>query len=144
VPPTEDDLARIRRLFETFSARFEEIKAGQVDAFFAEYYTEDALLESPDAFPAPMDARGVEGYREFITEAYGPYEGVTWELEEADVVGETIVARALIRGRAVGDPLEIEVRVALVYELRDGRIFRSRLYLSHERALDAARADAAA
>ena len=140
MPPTESDLDKIRRLFETFSSRFEEIKAGEVDDFFAEYYTEDALLESPDAFPAPTNARGLEGYRAFVTDAYGPYEGVTWQLESADIVEESVVAKALIRGRPVGDPLEIEVRVALVYEMTDGRIMRSRLYLSHERALEAARA----
>jgi ketosteroid isomerase-like protein len=130
-------------MFTTFGERFEEIKAGEVEAFFAAHYADDALIESPDAFPAPTSVRGVDGYRTFVTEAYGPYEGVTWELEQVDVVGESVVAKALIRGRPQGDTLEIEVRVALTYEMRDGRISRSRLYLSHERALEAARADAA-
>lgn len=142
MPPSENDVEQIRRMFETFGSRFEEIKAGEVDDFYAAHYTEDALVESPDAFPAPTSVRGVEGYRAFVTESYGPYEGVTWEVEQVDAVGESVVARALIRGRPVGDPLEIEVRVALTYELVDGRIARSRLYLSHDRALEAARSGA--
>lgn len=139
MPATEQDVERIRGMFETFSARFDRIAAGEVDAFFAEHYTEDARIESPDAFPAPADFRGVEGYRTMVQEAYGPYEGVEWELEEAEAVGDSVVVKALIRGRAKGDPVLIEVRVAFAYEMRDGRICRSRLFLSHERALEAAR-----
>src|SRR5687767_7206864 len=103
VPPTATDIEFIRRMFGTFGERFADIRAGRVEAFFGAHYTDDALLESPDAFPAPTSVRGVEGYRAFVTEAYGPYEGVTWELEQVDVVGEAVVARALIRGHAEGD-----------------------------------------
>ena len=118
--------------------------AGNVEEFFAEHYTEDARMESPDGFPAPADFQGLEGYRALVRESYEPYEDVEWQLEQVDAVGDSVVVKALIRGRAKGDPLLIEVRVAFAYEMRDGLICRSRLYLSHERALQAARADAAA
>ena len=141
MPATEHDVELIRRMFESFTARFERMVTGDVDEFFAEHYTEDARMEAPDAFPAPADFRGVEGYRAMVQESYGPYEDVEWVLEEIEPVADSVVARALIRGRAKGDPVLIEVRVAFAYEMRDGRICRSRLFLSHERALEAARAD---
>ena len=141
MPATEHDVERIRRMYETFTARFEAMVAGDVDAFYAEHYCEDARMESPDAFPAPADFRGVEGYRALVQESYGPYEDVEWVLEQIDAVGDSVVVKALIRGRAKGDPVVIEVRVAFAYEMRDGKICRSRLFLSHERALEAARAD---
>ena len=141
MPATEHDVERIRRMYETFTARFEAMVAGDVDAFYAEHYSEDARMESPDAFPAPADFRGVEGYRALVQESYGPYEDVEWVLEQIDAVGDSVVVKALIRGRAKGDPVVIEVRVAFAYEMRDGKICRSRLFLSHERALEAARAD---
>jgi ketosteroid isomerase-like protein len=140
MPPSPSDVALVRRLFDSFGDRFEEMRAGNIDGFFLQYYTEDALIESPDAFPAPTSVRGVEEYRGFFLETYGPYEGVTWELEALDLAGDSVVAKALIRGRSAADPggLEIEVRVSIAYELRDGRICRSRLYLRHDRALEAA------
>ena len=140
---TERDIERIRRMYDTFTSRFERMVAGDVDDFYAEHYTEDARMESPDGFPAPADFRGVDGYRALVQESYSPYEDVEWNVEQVDAVGDSVVVRALIRGRAKGDPVLIEVRVAFVYAMRDGRICRSRLYLSHERALEAARADAA-
>lgn len=142
MPAGERDIERIRSMYETFTERFERMVAGDVDEFFAEHYTEDARMESPDAFPAPADFRGVDGYRTLVQESYGPYEDVEWQLEQVDAVGDSVVVRALIRGRAKGDPVLIEVRVAFAYEMRDGRICRSRLFLSHDRALEAARADA--
>lgn len=142
MPATDRDIERIRRMYETFTERFDRIVAGDVDDFYAEHYTEDARMESPDSFPAPADFRGVDGYRALVQESYGPYEDVEWQLEQLDAIGDAVVVKALIRGRAKGDPVLIEVGVAFVYELRDGRICRSRLYLSHDRALEAARADA--
>ncbi len=138
MPATERDVERIRRMYETFTARFDRIVAGDVDEFYAAHYTDDARMESPDAFPAPADFRGLEGYRELVQESYGPYEAVEWQLEQVEAVGDSVVVKALIRGRAKGDPVLIEVGVAFAYEMRDGLICRSRLFLSHDRALEAA------
>ena len=139
MPATDRDVELIRAMYATFIDRFERIAAGEVDEFYAAHYTEDAVMESPDAFPAPTNFRGLEGYRTLVQESYGPYEDVEWQLEDVRAVGDSVVVKALVRGRAKGDPVLIEVRVALAYEMRDGLICRSRLYLSHERALEAAR-----
>jgi ketosteroid isomerase-like protein len=141
VPATERDVELIRSMYDTFIDRFERIAAGDVDEFYAAHYAPDAVMESPDAFPAPTHFEGLEGYRTLVQESYGAYEDVEWQLEDVQAVADSVVVRALIRGRAKGDPVLIEVRVAFAYEMRDGLICRSRLYLSHERALAGARGD---
>lgn len=141
VPASQQDVERIRRMYETFTARFDRIVAGEVDDFYAAHYTEDAVMESPDAFPAPTHFHGLEGYRTLVQESYGPYEGVEWTLDRIDAIGDSVVVKARISGRAKGDPVLIEVGVSFAYQMRDGLICRSRLYLSHDRAVEAARAD---
>ena len=143
MPASQDDVERIRQMYVTFTARFDRMVAGDVDEFYAAHYTPDAVMETPDAFPAPAHFEGCDGYRTLVQESYGPYEDVAWDLDQADAIGDAVVVKARIRGRAKGDPVLIEVGVAFVYDMRDGLICRSRLYLSHERALEAARAGAA-
>ena len=141
---TAADVELVREFYASFPERMAAGREGRFEPHYSRYYTPDHVMEMPDAFPSPGAFTGLEGYRTWFDEAYGPWEDVVWTLEEIEPVGEAVVTRALIRGRPAGDSVELEVRVGIVYDLRDGRICRTRSYLSHERALEAARADAAA
>lgn len=136
------DLELIREFFAAFPERMAAGRRGEFEPYYSRFYSEDHVMEMPDAFPSPGAFTGLAGYRQWFDEAYGPWEDVVWTLEGLEAVGEHPVARALIRGRPVGEEVALEVRVAIVYDLRDGRICRTRTFLSYERALEVARADA--
>ena len=138
------DLDLIRAFYESFPERMAAGRAGDFEPHYSRFYTGDHVMEMPDAFPSPGAFEGLDGYRQWFDEAYGPWEDVVWTLEAIDAVNGRVVTSALIRGRAAGDSTPLEVRVGIVYDVRDGRICRTRSYLSHERALEQARADAAA
>ena len=137
------DLELIRAFYESFPERMAAGRTGVFEPHYGRFYTHDHVMEMPDAFPSPGSFTGLDGYRRWFDEAYGPWEDVVWTLEEIDAVDDRVVTRALIQGRPAGDHVPMEVRVGIVYDLRDGRICRTRAFLSHERALEVARADAA-
>jgi ketosteroid isomerase-like protein len=144
VPVSPEDVEVVRAFYASFPERMRDGRAGVFEPHYSRFYTADHVMEMPDAFPSPGSFTGLDGYRTWFDEAYGPWEDVLWELEEIDAVGESVVTRARISGRPADDDVTFEVRVGIVYDLRDGRICRTRSYLRHDRALEAARADAAA
>ena len=134
------DLDLIRAFYESFPERMAAGREGVFAPHYERFYTDDHVMEMPDAFPSPGSFTGLGGYREWFEEAYGPWEDVVWTLEEIEAVNGRVVTRALIQGRPAGEDVPMEVRVGVVYDIRDGRICRTRSFLSHERALeDAAR-----
>ena len=133
------DLDVIRDFYATFPERMAAGNSRVFQPYYSRFYTDDHVMEMPDAFPSPGAFHGLDGYRQWFDEAYGPWQDVSWTLEEIEEVDGRVVTRALIQGRPKGGDVDLEVRVGIVYDLRDGRIFRTRSYLSHERALEAAR-----
>ena len=129
------DLANLRRAFEAFNDRFETLRRDGIEAYYAEFYDDDAVVEAAESFPAPMRHQGLDGFRAYFEEAYGPFEGVRFDVESIERHGERLMARTRVRGRFIGDPTELEVRVAIVYDMRGGRIARALVYRSPERAL---------
>ena len=55
-------------------------------------------------------------------------------------VGDRVVALVRVSGKPSEDPIELEIALGITYELREGRINHVRVYLGHDRAIDAARA----
>jgi ketosteroid isomerase-like protein len=130
------DLELIRDFYATFPERVADGRRGDFEPHYRRFYTDDHVMEMPDAFPSPGAFSGLDGYRQWFDEAYGPWEDVVWTLEEIAAVNGRVVTRALIRGRPAGEDVPLEVRVGIVYEVRHGRICRTRSFLSHERAIE--------
>ena len=85
--------------------------------------------------------RGHTGIRRYVKEIEGAF-GHRWDAEierVADVGPDRVIliARIFGEGRA-GEPLELHV--AHVWELRDGKLLRGTVYLDPEAALDAVEA----
>jgi ketosteroid isomerase-like protein len=135
-PVSPADLDHVRAFFASFDDRIAAMRAGDVETHYSRYYSDDHVMEMPDAFPSPGAFVGLDGYRTWFVEAYEPWEAVVWELEGLETVGDTVVASALVHGRPVGEEVQMEVRLTILYDLRDGRIYRSRIFLSRERALE--------
>jgi ketosteroid isomerase-like protein len=139
VPVSPADVAHVRAAFEEFDLG--SLRAGGLDAYFARFYTDDAVLEHAEGFPLPATGyAGRDGYRAWFDETYGPYAAVRWVAERVEAVGDRVVVLAWAQGRMADDPTELEVRLANVYTLRDGRIAAVHVYLSPEKAYADARA----
>jgi ketosteroid isomerase-like protein len=99
----------------------------------------DPEIEFANSAAAPGGTyRGHTGVRRYFKEVEGAF-GDRWdaEIERIAEAGENrviLIARIFGEGKA-GEPLEL--RVAHVWELRDGRLLRGTVYLDPERALEA-------
>ena len=135
MPIDQSHVAIVRRAFQDF-----EVQAGTLEEYFARYYTPDGVVEFVDGFPVSGRYEGVDGYRRWFEDSYGPYEDVTRELHSIEAVADRVVALITITGRAKDDPTQLEVQLGNSYELAaDGRIRHLRVYVGHARARDAAR-----
>jgi ketosteroid isomerase-like protein len=135
MPLDEADVALVRRAFEEFNVSAE----GLAD-YFGRYFASDGVVEFVDGFPLPGRYVGVDGYRRWFEESYGPYDDIRRHLHSIAAVGDRVVALLTITGRPRDGDVELEVQLGNTYELEDGRIRHLRVYVGHERALEAARA----
>ena len=136
---TDADVQHVRRAFVEFNQRYEELRDGGLAAYHSEFYTPDSVIEHVDGFPVPGRFEGYLGYDEWFGYSYGDYRDVTWQITDVRPVGERVVALVRVSGRGTDD-ITLEVELGITYELRDGRIAYVRVYLGHERALEAAQA----
>jgi hypothetical protein len=126
---------------EVVSRAYEAFRALDADALIALC---DPEVEFGTSAAAPGGTyRGHTGVRRYLKEIEGAF-GDRWdaEVERVADVGDDrviLVARVFGRGRA-GEPLELHV--AHVWELRDGRLLRGTVYPHPEDALDAVEAAA--
>jgi ketosteroid isomerase-like protein len=134
MPATEADVTLVREAFQAFSATSEGI-----EAYFERFFTPDGVVEFCDGFPLTGRYEGVEGYRRFFEESYGPYEDVERRLDEITVEAGTVVALLTITGHERGDDTQLEIQMGNTYEIEGGRIRHLRVYVGHERAREAAR-----
>jgi hypothetical protein len=131
----EEDVALVRRAFEDF-----EVESGTLEEYFRRYYTDDGVVEFVDGFPVRGRYVGIDGYRKWFEDSYGPYEDVRRQLLSIEAVADRVVALILVTGRPKGDDVELEVQMGNTYELSDGgRIKHLRVYVGHDRAREAAR-----
>jgi ketosteroid isomerase-like protein len=132
--PSNPDVEVIRRAFSEF-----EVGRTDIDEYFNRFWHPDAEIESVDGFPVPGSYRGLDGYRRWFADSYGPYEDVERRLDSITVEGDSVVVLMTITGHPKGDNLELEVKTGSTYEVEDGRIKRLCVYVGHERAIRAAR-----
>jgi ketosteroid isomerase-like protein len=136
VPVSDEDLDLVRRAFAEF-----EPSRDDLDNYFQRFYTPGGVVEFVDGFPVSGRYEGIEGYRQWFEDGYGPYEDVQRRLDSLTVEGERVVALLTVTGRARDDNVELEVHLGNSYELENGRIRHLRIYVGHERAIEAARAE---
>jgi ketosteroid isomerase-like protein len=106
----------------------------------------------PHVIDADVDYRAIEGAPDDVGVMHGRDEMVRYlvdwtetfadfsvQLEEVEVAGEDlVVALGRVSGQARASGVETELRVAVLYTVRDGRIVRGREYMTKDEALAAA------
>jgi ketosteroid isomerase-like protein len=136
VPVSDADLALVRRAFDEFGVSREGL-----DDYYHRFFVPHGVVEFVDGFPVAGRYEGVDGYRRWFEDSYGPYEGIQRRLDSLTAAGDRVVALLTVTGREQGDDVELTVQLGNTYELEDGRIRYLRVYVGHERALEAARGE---
>jgi ketosteroid isomerase-like protein len=81
---------------------------------------------------------GPEAVRRYLGEWVEMFDNLTVVPEELlDVGDDRVVAVQHVTGRAKASGVETELRLAVVYTVRDGKIVRGREYIDRQQALEA-------
>ena len=113
----EDAVGRVRESLEAFAD-------GGVDAVLPYLHSDFELVVSPETALEPGSYRGGEGLRRYFgsyDEAMGDVHSVPQHLEGS---GERVLADMVFRATGSGSGIEVELRVWLVFTLRDAKIHR--------------------
>jgi ketosteroid isomerase-like protein len=114
------------------------LAAGGLDAM-AEFWDEEiswrAIEDAPDDVG---EMHGVAAARRYVEDWLDMFEDIVNVPQELlDVGDERVIAVQHVTGRARLSGIETELRYAVVYTLRDGKIVRVKEYRNREQALDA-------
>jgi len=131
----------MRASIEVVQRAYEAFKRGDAEALIA---VADPAIEFGTSAAAPGGTyRGHTGIRRYLKEIEGAF-GDRWdaEIERVAEVGDErviLIARIFGEGKA-SEPLELHI--AHVWELRDGKLLHGTVYLDPHEALDAVEAAA--
>ena len=121
----------VRRLFDEFGRGDFEAALALID--------DDVEWGAPPDMPDSGDTyRGHEGLVKGFGTFMGAWEELRTELEDCFEVGGRVVALTHWIGRSRGTGIEVDQRVAQVYELHGGKVVRVRQFRTREEALEAA------
>jgi ketosteroid isomerase-like protein len=134
-PGESSDARVIRELYEAFNR-------GDYEAATAMLHDEVELHQDV----AIVDADTYVGREEFVRGlsrwTAGFERGFKYEVEELIAAGEGVFMRLLMRGRGRTSGVDVEQPIFNVWEVRDGKPFRCRVFFSEDEARRAAGLDA--
>ena len=125
---SEDNVAVVRRFWSSPLSALTDVVDDDVDYRAVEGAPDDVgVMHGRDAL-VRYQADWAETFADFST-----------ELEEAEAIGEDhVLALGRVAGRARASGVETELRLAVLYTVRGGRIVRGREYMTKYEALAAA------
>ena len=104
-----------------------------------EFFDEDVELRNPPSFPVPGPFRGHEGVRRWASEIWEVMSEFHTEVEDQVEPGaDTLVDIVRTRGRMRHTGLEVNLRWAVLWRFREGKVIRTQGYFSPDDALRAA------
>jgi ketosteroid isomerase-like protein len=111
---------------------------GDVEASLAYFHPEVEWSEPPDN-PGARTWRGHEGIRRAVSIWEGAWENYRYEVRELlDCGGDRVFLAAWQTGRGKASGVEISEENFSVYDLREGRIVKQRMFRHRAQALEAA------
>jgi len=107
--------------------------------FDSEAVAEDVEWIPTSRFPGPDIYRGRDGFTDFLHTWTDGFEDWSFSIERlVDAPDERVVVQILQSAIGKGSGTPVEMHLAQVYELKDGRVFRIRNFLDLGQALEAA------
>ena len=128
---SQEDVEFVRSVFAAW-------ESGGLDAAAEFWHPQIDWRAAEGAIDDVGDIRGKEAMRRYLQDWLEDFDDLTFELEEVIDAGQDVVAMQRMSGRAKGSGITTELRYAVVYTVRDGRITRGREYWTREEALEAA------
>jgi ketosteroid isomerase-like protein len=132
---SDENVTTVRACLEAFAG-------GGLDAM-AEYWDDEINWRAIEGAPDDVgEMRGSQRLRRYFQEWVDMFEGITNVAEELfDIGDDRVLAVQRAAGRAKLSGAETEIRFAVVYTVRDGRIVRGREYIDRGEALKALSAE---
>jgi uncharacterized protein len=126
-----------RENVETLRSVYEAISRDDWDAV-VEVAEPDFELVPPSQSPSGAPLRGVEETRAWFNDQQETVGDLSLEVEELIEVEALIAALIRLRIRPHGADADLELRIAHLWTLRDGRLIRCEVFPEREKALEAA------
>lgn len=104
-----------------------------------EIFHDDVEARWATEVPDIEGSRGVAGLGQLFSDWMSAWDDCRIEAEEIHDCGDNLVVFVLISGRGSGSSVEVQMRNAHVWTMRDGRAVAIRAYSDRERALREAR-----
>jgi ketosteroid isomerase-like protein len=131
-----------RENVETVRRGYELYAAGEIGAV-ADLTADDAELAGAGGLGVEGTAagtrRGPRGFVQASEEALEAFEDYRIEPEDFIDAGDTVVVPVRIAGRGRASRMELEMSLAHLWVLRDGKVITGEVYRTTEEALEAAR-----
>jgi ketosteroid isomerase-like protein len=132
---SQENVEIVRRVYDA-AARHD------TDAVLALYDREVELDASRLGIVGPAAMQGVshghDGLRSFFREWHEAWENIEYDYDELIEAGEHVISVVTRRGRGRSSGAEVELHVALLWTLRDGKVVRLVWFPTRAEALEAA------
>jgi ketosteroid isomerase-like protein len=119
-------------------AAYEAGRREDWDAFFRLCHP-DFEWETDARVPNAGVYRGRDEIQRFVDDQAAPFDRTITELEQLLPSGDQVVALVRVRRRPRGTTAEINLAIAHLWTIRDGKAARCQAFAERERALEAAR-----
>jgi ketosteroid isomerase-like protein len=127
-----------RENVEAIRAGVEAFRRGELDEVLA-MFDEDVEIYMPTELPNSGTYRGHDGYRKWVAQWLEAWEGFDLEIEQIEPVGQThVVARTHQTGRGKGSGIPVEMWIAYMWDVRDGKAIAMHLYATVGEAVEVA------
>lgn len=109
----------------------------------AEFWHPDIDWRAIEGAPDDIGVfRGHDAMRHYYEQWYETFDDLRAEPEELIDAGEQVVAIVHVTARMKDSEGEVDMRLGIVFTVRDGKIVRGREYATREQALEAAGVEA--
>ena len=123
---------------EMFEAGMEAFNNGDAEAFltFCDPDCEWYPFLQPSATGEPY--RGREGVREWLRTIADAFDDISTQADQVFDAPDRLIALGEIRYRARDSEVDASAQIAWIFDFRDGLIWRGRVYMRHDEALEEA------
>ena len=123
-----DQVATVLRFNDAFNRR-------DVEEILRELDDDVELAEWPEA-PGARTFQGPEGVRRAFEGWFETWGWMQVDVEDIEEAGERVMATVFQRARGSASGAEVTIRAWNVYEFRDGKVWRLRLFTDRESAME--------